>query len=139
MSTRAPNRGALVGFTIGIVFVHFAINVAHGIAHKDLAIGLNSFQKIFVAVVIVVAPLYAAYLIWKGNLRAGGVLLAVSMAGALVFGVYYHFILPGPDHVTHINLLISLNMRDIFDVSAVLLALFECLGVLAGARIFSKS
>jgi hypothetical protein len=30
-------------------------------------------------------------------------------------------------------------MRDIFDVSAVFLALFECLGVLAGARIFSKS
>jgi hypothetical protein len=61
------------------------------------------------------------------------------MAGALVFGVYYHFILPGPDHVTHISLPVSLDMRDIFDVSAVLLALFECLGVLAGARIFSKS
>ena len=72
-------------------------------------------------------------------MRAGGALLALSMAGALVFGVYYHFILPGPDHVTHISLPVSLDMRDIFDVSAVLLALFECLGVLAGARIFSKS
>lgn len=139
MSTTAPSRGALVGFAIGLVFVHFAINVAHGIAHKDLAIELNSFQQAFVAVVIVGAPLYAAYLIWKGNFRAGGALLAVSMAGALIFGVYYHFILPGRDHVTHINLPISLDMRDIFDVSAVLLALFECLGVQAGARIFSKS
>jgi hypothetical protein len=139
MNTTTPNRRALVGFAIGIVIVHFAINVAHGIAHQHLAIGLNSFQKIFVAVVIVVAPLYAAYLIWKGSLRTGGMLLAVSMAGALAFGVYYHFILPGPDHVTHINLPISLDMRDIFDVSAVLLALFECLGVLAGMRIFSKS
>ena len=139
MNTTTPNRRALVGFAIGIVIVHFAINVAHGIAHQHLAIGLNSFQKIFVAVVIVVAPLYAAYLIWKGSLRTGGMLLAVSMAGALAFGVYYHFILPGPDHVTHINLPISLDMRDIFDVSAVLLALFECLGVLAVMRIFSKS
>jgi hypothetical protein len=31
---------------------------------------------------------------------------------------------------------ISLNMRDIFQVSAMLLALFECLGVLAGANLF---
>ena len=139
MSATAPNRRVLVGFAIGIVLIHFAINLVHGMAHKHLAIGLDLFQKIFVAAVIVVAPLYAAYLIWKGNLRVGGVLLAVSMAGALVFGVYYHFILPGPDHVTHINLPMSLDMRDIFDVSAVLLALFECLGVLAGARIFSKS
>lgn len=139
MNTTTPNRRALIGFAIGIVILHFAINVAHGIAHQHLAIGLNSFQKIFVAVVIVVAPLYAAYLIWKGSLRTGGMLLAVSMAGALAFGICYHFILPGPDHVTHINLPISLDMRDIFDVSAVLLALFECLGVLAGMRIFSKS
>jgi hypothetical protein len=86
-----------------------------------------------------VAPLFAAYLIWKNNMRTGGALLALSMAGALVFGLYYHFILPGPDRVTDINLPISFDMRDIFDVSAVLLALFECLGVLAGARIFSKS
>ncbi|HLW43006.1 MAG TPA: hypothetical protein VKS00_00885 [Candidatus Acidoferrales bacterium] len=139
MNTRAPNRSVLVGFAIGIVLIHFAINVAHGIAHTHLAIGLNAFQKIFVAVVIIVAPLCAAYLIWKGNLRTGGPLLALSMAGALAFGVYYHFILPGPDHVMHINLPVSLDMRDIFDVSAVLLALFECLGVLAGVRIFLKS
>jgi hypothetical protein len=139
MQRRADNRSALVGFAIGIVLIHFAINVAHGIAHTHLAIGLNAFQKIFVAAVIVVAPLFAAYLIWKGNLRTGRALLALSMAGALAFGVYYHFILPGPDHVTHINLPVSLDMRDIFDVSAVFLALFECLGVLAGARIFSKS
>jgi hypothetical protein len=90
MNKTAPNRRALIGFAIGIVLIHFAINVAHGMAHKHLAIGLNSFQKIFVAGVIVVAPLYAAYLIWKGNFRAGGALLAVSMAGALAFSVYYH-------------------------------------------------
>ena len=139
MNTTPPNRRALIGFAIGIVLIHFAINLAHGMTHKHLAIGLDLFQKLFVALVIVVAPLYAAYLIWKGNLRAGGALLALSMAGALVFGIYYHFILPGPDHVTHINLPFSPDMRDIFDVSAVLLALFECLGVLAGARIFLKS
>ena len=105
----------------------------------SLAIGLNTFQKVFVGAVIVVAPFYAAYLIWRGRWRTGGAVLALSMAGALVFGVYYHFVLPGPDHVTHVQLPMSFAMRDIFDVTAVLLALFECLGVLAGVRIFSKS
>ena len=89
-------------------------------------------------VVIIVAPLVAAAMIWRGRLRPGGALLAISMAAALVFGVYFHFILPGPDHVTHIDLPVSFEMRDIFDVTAVLLALFECLGVLAGARLISK-
>ena len=139
MSPKVSNRTALVGFAIGIVVIHFALTTIHGMAHARLGIGLNGFQNFFVGVVIVVAPLLAGYLIWKGNMRAGGALLALSMAGALVFGAYYHFILPGPDHVTHINLPISLDIRDIFDVSAVLLALFECRGVLAGARIFSKS
>jgi hypothetical protein len=72
MQRRADNRSALVGFAIGIVLIHFAINVAHGIAHTHLAIGLNAFQKIFVAAVIVVAPLFAAYLIWKGNCAQEG-------------------------------------------------------------------
>jgi hypothetical protein len=139
ITAKAPDRSALVGFAIGIALVHFAMNLAHAIAHTHLSIELNAFQKIFVAAVIVLAPLYAAYLIWKGKMRVGGALLALSMAGALVFGVYYHFVLSGPDHVTHINLPISPDMRDTFDVSAMLLAVFECLGVLAGARIFSKS
>ncbi len=121
------------------MLIHLALNIVHGLAHGRLAIGLNSFQNIFVVVVIIVAPLVAAAMIWRGQLRPGGALLAISMAGALIFGVYFHFILPGPDHVTHINLPVSFEMRDIFDFTAVLLALFECLGVLAGVRLFSKS
>jgi hypothetical protein len=139
MNTDSPRGSALAGLAIGIVLFHLALNIAHGMAHGRLAIRLDTFQKIFVVAVILIAPLLAAYLIWKGRLRTGGALLALSMAGALVFGVYFHFILPGPDHVTHINLPMSFDMRDIFDVSAVLLALSECLGLLAGVRIFSKS
>jgi hypothetical protein len=108
-------------------------------AHVRLAIGLDAFQQWFVVIVITAAPLFAAYLVWKGRSRSGGALLAILMAGALVFGVYFHFVLPGPDHVAHFNLPISFEMRDIFDLTAVLLALFECLGVLAGLRLFSKS
>jgi hypothetical protein len=139
MNAESPKRSALVGLAIGIVLIHLALNIVHGMAHGRLAIGLDAFQNIFVLVVIIMAPLVAAAMIWRGRLRPGGALLAIVMAGALVFGVYYHFVLPGPDHVTHINLPASFDMRDIFDVTAVLLALFECLGVLAGLRLFSKS
>jgi hypothetical protein len=139
MNTNSPRRSALVALAIGIVLFHLALNIAHGMAHGRLAIGLDAFQKFFVLVVILIAPLIAGFLIWRGRLRTGGTLLALSMGGALVFGVYFHFILPGPDHVTHINLPMSFDMRDIFDVTAVLLALSECLGLLAGVRIFSKS
>lgn len=139
MKAESSKRSALVGFAIGIILIHLALNIAHGMAHGRLAIGLNAFQKVFVLVVIVVAPLIAAYMIWRGRLGPGGALLAIAMAGALLFGVYYHFILPGPDHVTQTTLPVSFHMRDIFDVTAALLALFECLGVLAGVRLFLKS
>jgi hypothetical protein len=139
VNAESPKRSALVGFAIGIVLVHLALNIAHGMAHGRLAIGLGAFQQWFVVIVITAAPLFAAYLVWKGRSRSGGALLAIAMAGALVFGVYFHFVLPGPDHVAHFNLPISFGMRDIFDLTAVLLALFECLGVLAGVRLFSKS
>jgi hypothetical protein len=108
-------------------------------AHGRLAIRLDAFQQLFVVIVITAAPLFAAYLVWKGRSRSGGALLAIAMAGALLFGVYFHFVLPGPDHVAHFNLPISFEMRDIFDLTAVLLALCECLGLLAGVRLFSKS
>jgi hypothetical protein len=139
MDAESSKRSALVIFAIGIVLIHLALNIVHGLAHGRLGIGLNTFQNIFVVVVIIVAPLVAAAMILRGRLRPGGALLAISLAGGLVFGVYFHFILPGPDHVTHINLPVSFEMRDVFDVTAVLLALFECLGVLAGVRLFSKS
>jgi hypothetical protein len=57
MNAKPPNRSVLVGFAIGIVVAHLALNVAHGMGHARLEIGLNGFQKFFVAVIIVVAPL----------------------------------------------------------------------------------
>jgi hypothetical protein len=126
------------GYAIAIILMHLALSIAHGLAHNHLAIDLTIAQKTFVGVVIVVAPLVAGYLIWKHRLRLGGALMAISMAGALTFGVYYHFIAPGPDNINQSDPTAPANWRNLFEDTAIDLALIEALGVLAGV-VFVKS
>jgi len=51
-------------------------------------------------------------------------LIALTMAGALVFGFVNHFVLSSPDHVAHVDP----QWRPLFTTTAVLLALTEALG-----------
>jgi amino acid permease len=127
------------GYAIAIVLMHLALSIAHGLAHSHLAIALTMAQKIFVGVVIVATPLVAAYLIRRRKLRLGGALLAISMAGALAFGVYYHFIAPGPDNVNQTDQAGPANWRNLFEDTAIDLALIEAVGTLAGAVLFFRS
>jgi hypothetical protein len=127
------------GYAIAIIFTHLALSIAHGVAHNHLAIPLTITQTIFVGAVIVTAPLVAAYFIWKRNLRLGGALLAISMAAALTFGVYYHFLASGPDNVDQTDSTKPANWRNLFEDTAMDLALIEALGTMAGAVLFFKS
>jgi hypothetical protein len=127
------------GYALAIIFTHLALSIAHGMAHSHLAIALTIAQTIFVGAVIVTAPLVAAYFIWKRRSRLGGALLAISMAGALAFGVYYHFIAPGPDNVDHTDSTKPANWRNLFEDTAMDLALIEALGTVAGAVLFFRA
>jgi hypothetical protein len=60
--------------------------------------------------------------------RLGGWLVAVSMAGALVFGLINHFIISGSDHVSHV----AADWRLLFGVTAVLLVVCEAVGTAVG-------
>ena len=88
---------------------------------------------------ITVAPLVAGYFLWKDKLRSGGTLLAASMAGAFVFGVFYHFIAPGADNVNHQFSLGSANWTRLFDQTAVGIAVLEILGLVLGLLLVLKS
>jgi hypothetical protein len=90
-----------------------------------------------VGVVFVALPLVAAYLLWKGDRRNGGALLATSMAGAFIFGAYFHFVLPDPDHLGH--RLTAGSGSDLFDETAFELAAWEVLAVLLGLGLVIKS
>ncbi len=82
-----------------IVVAHLLINIVHGIAHRDLGIGLDPFGSLFVIVVILICPLLAMALTWTARKHLGLILLLLSMSGALLFGLYHHFLAAGPDHI----------------------------------------
>jgi hypothetical protein len=126
-------------YAIAIVLIHLALAIAHGLAHTHLSIALTIPQKAFVGGVIVAAPLVAACFLWAGRLRLGAAVLAVSMAGSLAFGVYYHFIAPGPDNVDQSDPAAPANWRNLFEDTAIDLALIEALGTLAGVVLVLKS
>ncbi len=103
-----------------------------------LNVELSRPQFLFVTLVIVIAPLVAGLLLFKNARGAGAILLALSMAGAFVFGLYHHFVLVSPDHVSHIPGTPGTLWVIAFQITAVLLTLIEALGVLAGIMALKK-
>jgi hypothetical protein len=115
-------------FGILIVAVHFIVSVVHGLAHSRLHIALNGWQSVFVLLVITVAPLISALLLWRESANGFGLLLT-SMLGSMIFGGYYHFISVGADNVGSLGLH---SWARPFQVTAVSLAITEAVGVLTG-------
>lgn len=93
----SSRRAAVYG--TAVVAVNVAVNLVHGAAHLKLQIELDPAEKIFVAVVILAGPLAAMALLWTRRQRWGLALLALTMAGSLLFGFYHHFLVMGPDNV----------------------------------------
>jgi amino acid permease len=127
-----------MSYAIGLVVLHFILSVIHGVAHRDLAVALDNFQRTFVAIVIIAAPVVAAYLLWKGQLRAGSMLLALSMLASLAFGVYYHFLAPGPDNVDYPRDYASKH-HGLFVQTAIELTVCEVTTAIAALRIWWKA
>jgi len=78
---------SLVGkYTTAIVVAHLLVNIVHGLAHRELSVGLDPPASIFVIVVVLVGPLLAMALVWTTKKRIGLILLSLSMFGSLLFG-----------------------------------------------------
>src|SRR4030095_4594547 len=84
------------------VLAHLGVSFLHGYAHSQLRVGLSSWQWYSVLSVITVAPLLGFILLWTRVRQIGLIVLAASMAGALLFGAYYHYVFISPDHVSHL-------------------------------------
>jgi hypothetical protein len=111
------------------VLAHLVVMMLHGRAHDALSVGLSAWQNIYVIVVIAIAPLIAMLLLWTRYARLGLVLLVVSMAGSLIFGAIYHYVIVSPDHVSHLP---PGDAQGMFRLTALLLMLTELFGVVAG-------
>ena len=122
-------RRSIVLLSTVAVLAHLVVSFVHGRAHEQLVVGLSPWQNIYVMTVIVVAPLIAVALIWMRYARTGLVLLVISMAGSLIFGVAYHYVVISPDHVSHIP---PGDAQGLFRMTALLLVLTEVFGVAVG-------
>src|SRR5215467_14115693 len=92
------NRSAKYATTI-VVLTHLLINVIHGVAHRELDVGLSPSGSVFVIVVVLILPLVALALLWTARRRIGFIILSLSMLASLLFGLYHHFVIISPDHV----------------------------------------
>jgi hypothetical protein len=116
----------------GLVAIHLVATLWHGSAHTTLAITLPPEKNLFVYVVILLAPLLGAALVWTRYLSAGLWVFTVSMLGALLFGAYHHYVLVSPDNIGHLPPG-SPEAHAQFIDSAAAIALLELASALAGA------
>ena len=130
-SFKRSNADSIRRLSIAIIALHAMVTAGHGAAHSTLKILMSGWQNAYILIVIVLLPLVAGYLIWK-RARGGYLILILSMLGALVFGGYYHFVLAGADNVSTVAHHASHSWAQLFQVSAVLLALVEFAGAVAG-------
>ena len=92
------SRAAKNATAIGVA-IHLLINVVHGVAHRELQVGLSPSGSVFVIAVVLILPLVAMALVWADQKRLGLILLSLSMLASLLFGLYHHFLVFSPDQL----------------------------------------
>jgi hypothetical protein len=108
-----------------IVVIHAIANGLHGLAHVEIPVALSLLQSLFVGIVIFLIPIIAAVLLWTQFYRIGSWLLLGSMAGSLFFGLYNHFIVMSPDHVSQVSFA---GWGLLFQVTAFFILIVDGLG-----------
>jgi len=126
----APTRSQVASLVTLVVVAHLVVVLFHGQAHTRLEVGLANWQRVYVMVVVLLAPLVALLLSWTRYARAGIWLLLGAMLASLIFGALYHYIIISNDHVAHLP---AGDARGLFRVTALLLLVTESLGVVVAA------
>ena len=116
----------------GLVAIHLVASLWHGSAHTQLAIDLPPEKTFFVYIVILIAPIVAAVLVWTRYITIGLLVFFLSMLGALLFGAYHHYVLVSPDNISHLPAG-SPESHSQFITSAGVIGLLELAAVLYGA------
>lgn len=119
-----------------IVTLHSLILIVHDLAHRVLGIDVSLLQYAYAYLVMGLAPIVSAILLWKGRLRNGAILLFLAMLGSLVFAGVNHFVIVSKDHVSHAP---AGKWLPVFQSTAILLAVIEILGCWVGLLILRKS
>ncbi|MFL6417212.1 MAG: hypothetical protein ACJ74Y_16260 [Bryobacteraceae bacterium] len=116
-----------------VVLVHTVVMLVHGAAHMRLNIELSAWANIYVLCIVGIGPIAGLLLLRSSRQRTGATILFTTMIGALLFGLWKHFIAHGPDHVMHLQ---EGAWRLPFQATAVLLAMSESAGAIVGSIMF---
>jgi len=108
----------------GLVIVHLAASLWHGSAHIHLGIELSTEQILFIYIVIIIAPIVSAILVWTRYVSTGLWVFFLSMLGSFLFGAYQHYVLVSPDNIHHL-LAGTPESHSHFMISACVIALVE--------------
>ncbi len=119
---------------IAIIIAHVIAVIVHAAAHFSLDVNLSILHNIFIVLVIMLSPVAAGILIWKGRHHAGVLLFGASMFGAFAFGFYFHLVENGIDNIANIP---AGTSGDIFRLSAIALAIVEAIGSIVGWRLYT--
>jgi hypothetical protein len=115
-----------------LVAIHLGVALWHGNAHTALAITLPPEKNAFVFIVILIAPLVAASLMWTRYVLVGVWMIFLAMLSALLFGAYHHYIMLSPDNIGHLPHGTA-DAHSAFIASAAALALLELASAIYGA------
>jgi hypothetical protein len=107
-----------------VVLAHLIVSMAHGAAHSGAQVLLSRSAHLFVYIIILAGPLVGLALSWR-NERLGSLVVGLTLAGSLVFGLVNHFVMDSPDHVSRVDA----QWRTLFGTTAALLAITELLGL----------
>ena len=120
----------ILRFITTIVLAHLIVAVAHGAAHQSLAINPpRGADVVFILLAVYLLPLVAIWRLRAAGSSAAAILLLVSMGGALIYGIVFHYGLPTPDHVSQVP---HTPSGALFRVTAGLLAPLEAIGAALG-------
>ena len=108
-----------------VVSVHTLAMLVHGAAHMRLHIGLSLSASIYVFGVVGIGPITGLMFLRSSRQRTGATILFITMIGALLFGLWNHFIEHGADHVMHLQ---AGSWKLPFQVTAGLLSVSEAVG-----------
>jgi len=129
MTETSPTRPIAA---LALILIHLVISIVHGTAHQGAGVALTTFGNIYVLVIITLAPLVAAALLFTRMQKTGALLLALSMFGSLIFGFWYHFLSHTNDNVAQVNG----PWHSTFLWTAVALAAIELAAAFLGMRMY---
>jgi hypothetical protein len=89
-------------------------------------------QALFIYIVILIAPVVAAVLVWTRYVSTEIWVFFLSMLGSFLFGTYHHYLLVSPDNIRHLPAGTP-ESHFHFVTSACVIALVELASALYGA------